>query len=224
MPYIVCAEETERRWVAHVLDLPGCFAQHRNREEAIAAIPRAIEEYIAWCARHRMRVSGLTGPMVVDEVIRAWTYEDADEVNAFFAADRPSLVEDELPEYQRLLTATREDLLASTDGLDREDLLVELPGERWPIAGILEHVANGEWWYLDRMGLASPRRELPDDPFERLDRVREHFLACLAELVKRTGVVAVAGELWSSRKVMRRALWHERDHTDHILQVRTRLR
>ena len=28
-------------------------------------------------------------------------------------------------------------------------------------------------------------------------------------------------ELWSSRKVLRRALWHERDHTQHIRQLLT---
>ena len=29
-------------------------------------------------------------------------------------------------------------------------------------------------------------------------------------------VVAVDGEFWSPRKMLRRTLWHERDHTEHI--------
>jgi hypothetical protein len=32
-------------------------------------------------------------------------------------------------------------------------------------------------------------------------------------------VTGVDGELWSPRKVLRRALWHERDHTDHLRKV-----
>jgi|GEM_PF-3187094 hypothetical protein len=36
-------------------------------------------------------------------------------------------------------------------------------------------------------------------------------------------VVGVDGEFWSPRKVLRRAIWHERDHTAHskkLLQSR----
>ena len=89
MPYVVCAEEVEDRWVAHVPDLPGCFASDKERDEAINAVPPAIQEYVAWCSGHGLHVSGISGPMVVDEVIRSWMYEDDYEVNAFFAADRP---------------------------------------------------------------------------------------------------------------------------------------
>ncbi len=224
MPYIVCAEESERRWVAYVPDLPGCFSAHRDREQAIGTIPAAIEDYIAWCARHGLRVTGISGPMIVDEVIRAWAYDDNEEVNAFFASDRPPLMQDELPEHEQLLRATRSDLLAAAEGLDARALLKEFPEERWPIAGILGHVANSEWWYLDRLGLAFPRSELPEDPFDRLEQVRAHLLASLPGLVKRISVVTVGGETWSSRKVMRRTLWHERDHAGHILQLRERLR
>jgi predicted RNase H-like HicB family nuclease len=223
MPYIVCAEEVERHWVAYAPDLPGCFATQKDREAAIGAVPAAVEEYITWCRGHGLLVSGLTGPMVVDEVIRAWAYEDDYEVNAFFASDRPAMVVDELPEIELLLRATRKDLLATVDGLEPEDLMKEFPGERWPIAGILGHVASAEWWYLDRMGLAFPQSEIAEDPFARLERVREHFLSSLPTLAKRTGVTTLSGETWSARKVLRRALWHERDHTEHVLKLRAKL-
>jgi hypothetical protein len=42
-------------------------------------------------------------------------------------------------------------------------------------------------------------------------------------LATRKGVVTLSGETWSARKVMRRTLWHERDHTAHILKLRQRL-
>ena len=39
MPYVVCAEEMDGRWIAHVPDLPGCFTSHSERDLAIAAAP-----------------------------------------------------------------------------------------------------------------------------------------------------------------------------------------
>jgi predicted RNase H-like HicB family nuclease/uncharacterized damage-inducible protein DinB len=223
MPYLVCIEENEGRWIAHVPDLPGCFVQHANLEQAIQAVPEAVETYIAWCEGHGLRISGLSDPMIVAEVIRTWESEDGYEVNAFFASDRPPLIEDELPQFERLLTATRKDLLAVVDGLDTDDLAREFPGERWSIGGVLLHVARAEWWYLDRMGLAFSSTELPDEPFKALAQVREYLLTKLPELAKRTGVVTLAGETWSARKVLRRALWHERDHTNHIEKLRSKL-
>jgi len=223
MAYMVCAEESESRWIAHVPDLPGCFVTRENREQAIQAIPGAVEAYFTWCEGHGLRVSGLSGPMVVAEVIRTWESEDGYEVNAFFASDRPPLIEDELPQLKLLLTATRADLLRAVEGLDQEDLTREFPEERWSITGILMHVARAELWYLDRMALAFPNTKLPGEHFECLAKVREYMLANLPALAKRTAVVTLSGETWSARKVMRRALWHERDHTEHIGKLRTRL-
>ena len=96
MAYIVCAEEVEGQWVAHVPDLPGCFATQKDRDSAIKAVPAAVDAYVAWCQSHGLRISGLSGPMIVSEVIRAWDYEEDNEVNAFFASDRPPLLPEEL--------------------------------------------------------------------------------------------------------------------------------
>jgi predicted RNase H-like HicB family nuclease/uncharacterized damage-inducible protein DinB len=223
MPYVVCAEEIDGRWIAHVPDLPGCFASHAERELAIGAAPKAVERYLDWCRSHGLHVSGVSGPMMVSEVIRAWRYEEDYEVNAFFAADRPPLTREEMPEYERLLGATRRDLEQVLEGLSDDDLQREFPGEEWPILGILNHVALAEQWYFDRMAIALPTRELPADPVERLVKVRDHTLANLTNLASRTGVVALSGETWSARKVMRRTLWHERDHTEHIAKLKARL-
>jgi len=71
--------------------------------------------------------------------------------------------------------------------------------------------------------LAFPNSKLPREPFECLTKVREYILANLPALAKRTGVATLSGETWSARKVLRRTLWHERDHTEHIRKLRTRL-
>jgi len=220
MPYVVCAEEMESRWIAHVPDLPGCFAAHDNRDAAIAAAPKAVEAYIAWCAASGIRISGVSPPMVVSEVVRAWQYEPEYEVNAFFASDRPPVAVDELPEYQRLLEISRRDLLQAVEGLDAESMQRPIPGERWPLEGIVHHVARSELWYLDRLGLAFSRDDLSPEPLDAIRQVRQRHLAMLTALSGQTGVVVLGGEVWSARKVLRRTLWHERDHTQHILQLR----
>jgi hypothetical protein len=99
-----------------------------------------------------------------------------------------------------------------------------LPGEQWSIEGVLEHVAKSEWWYLDRLGLAFPREGIPEDAKLFLREVHAHMLVTLPELQKRGGAVTLAGETWSARKVLRRSLWHRRDHTAHIAKLRARLR
>ncbi|NIS78749.1 MAG: DUF664 domain-containing protein [Anaerolineales bacterium] len=223
MPYIVCAEENDRRWIAHVPDLPGCYSSHTDREKAIYAIPDTIQHFMIWCESHGIHISGLAGPMLVAEVIRAWEFEDGYEVNAFFASDRPPLVKAELEEYRLLLIATRNDLKSVVSGLSENELHWEFPEERWPIQGVLMHVARAEHWYLDRLGLGFPKSEFPEDPFEALEKVRNHTLESLPSLSKFTGVVTLAGETWTARKVMRRTLWHERDHTEHIQKLRTLL-
>jgi predicted RNase H-like HicB family nuclease len=223
MPYLVCAEEVDDQWIAHVPDLPGCYFSHKDRERAIQAIPKAIEDYIAWCKSHQTMVSGLTGPMIVDEVIRCWDFEDGRRVHAFFASDRPPLFEEELSGYEQLLRASRKDLLAAVENLTTEDLIYEFPNERWPIWGILMHVARAEWFYMDRLALAFPQEESKDEPFTQLEKVRKWTLYKLPALAASKGVVTMGGETWSARKVLRRTLWHERDHTAHILELRKRL-
>jgi len=224
MAYIVCAEENQNLWIAHVPDLPGCFASNENRETAIQAIPVAIDNYLDWCKAHGIRVTGLSAPMIVSEVIRAWEFEDGHMANAFFAADRPPLIGSEINEFKLLLEATYEDLLASMEDIEPEDANKIFPGERWSIDGVLQHVAESEWWYLDRIGLAFPRDRIPADAKFFLREVHAHLLVTLPELQKRGGAVTLAGETWSARKVLRRSLWHRRDHTAHIARLRAGLR
>ncbi len=49
--------------------------------------------------------------------------------------------------------------------------------------------------------------------------VREHAYRQLVHLVGDEHVHEDNGEQWSARKLVRRMLWHERDHTRHIKQI-----
>ncbi len=115
-----------------------------------------------------------------------------------------------------MLLWSRDDLQKTIRGLSQEKLTATYPGERWSINGILSHLGGAEWWYLSRLGLAFPREQVPEEPLPRLEKVRQQLNLALRKLEGVKHVVGVDGEFWSPRKILRRALWHERDHTEHI--------
>ncbi len=82
----------------------------------------------------------------------------------------------------------------------------------------MRHVAVAEWWYCERIGGVADWNALPTDPLAALDFSRENTRRFLPTLVGDTRVVTRVDESWSARKLLRRTLWHERDHTDHIRQ------
>ncbi len=125
----------------------------------------------------------------------------------------------EIKHALKMLAWSRADLLKTVEGLSAEKLDATYMGERWSISGILGHIGGAEWWYLDRLGLAFPRADVPGEPLERLEKVRAFFNTTLPKLEGVKQVVGVDGEFWSPRKVLRRALWHERDHIDHIRKL-----
>ena len=136
--------------------------------------------------------------------------------------DKRADTEKKAAEIDEILARRRADLLKAAEGLSPEPLDRAVEGE-WSIRRILTHTGGAEWWYLDRLGLAFPREQSPNAAFERLEKVRAHFQAVLPSLAGDERVVEPAHEHWSPRKMLRRALWHERDHTAHILQFRRRL-
>ena len=73
---------------------------------------------------------------------------------------------------------------------------------------------------MDNLGLAGlERTQLSKVPEKRLAMVRVRLQEILSGLIGATLVVGKEGELWSPRKMLRRALWHERDHAQHIRKL-----
>ena len=222
----------ENRSVAWALDFPGCFAYGADSSEAPVRVVPAYLAYRSWI-RHHGGLPGLPEDRELDvKLVESWNVYWIDEdfekgpgkpyaVNAWFHEDWKPLTRAEGRRAAALLKWAREDLLAALAGLTAAELDAERPGERWSIRGIARHVANAEWWYLERLGLAGVERAaLPEDVLERLAAVRARLLHVLPDLEGLDLVVGRNGEFWSPRKLIRRALWHERDHTDHILKLR----
>lgn len=221
----------EGRSLAWALEHPGCFAYGRSGEEALDNLEFAIQEYIDWIASNDMQpwLNPTEPEIQVEETWEVYTIDEAYElaaegyeVNAWFRFDWKALSEQEIERGLKLLAWSRAALLDSVRGLGQAGLETRYPGERWSIAGILKHVGGAEWWYLDRLSLAPPRQEVPETPFERLEMVRTHLEKALSGLAGSQQVVGIDGEFWSPRKLLRRAVWHERDHTLHIRKLLNR--
>ncbi len=224
--------EFEGRSLAWALDYPGCFAYGPDASTALVRVVPALIAYQDWVGRHTAS-SWLANlgdfDVRLSEVWQVYRlnedYETVPqggyEVNAWFQSDWLPLTRTEVRRAAQLLEWTRADLLAITSDLTDAQLDAERPGQRWSIRGILAHVATAEWWYLDRLGLAGVERTaLPKDPLARLAAVRARLLAALPALEGLEQVAGKQGELWSPRKLVRRALWHERDHVNHILELK----
>ena len=217
------------RSIAWVLNHPGCFAYGGNEQESLANAFVAIREYARWLDEHEKTWI----PVDVDiepHVEQVWTdytineefdrvEKDGYDVEPFFEHDWKPLTGTDIERGLKLLAWSHADLLAVLEKLTPEQWAFKKEGERWDIAGIVNHIGGAEWWYLDRLGLAFPRAEVPKDPLERIQKVRNLMNEALPTLKAVNRVAGVDGELWSPRKVLRRALWHERDHTEHIRKL-----
>ena len=210
--YRVGIEDIEPgHWVTFAFDLPGCFSAGPSREASLAGAPAAIREHLAWLTRHGGMVPTAGAPIQLEAVeeFRSFVGEGDYIINACFADDRRPLTGGEVDQGLWLLDCTRHDLLGALG----DAAGIACPEE---VRTTLAHIAGAEWWYLDRLGLAPPREALHADVMARLDLVRSHLRRRLPELVGDDTVVTRSGEQWSARKVLRRALWHERDHTCQI--------
>jgi hypothetical protein len=218
------------RSVAWALDYPGCYAYGKNADESLAHLPAAIRAYSNWISQFGdtwvrtenidLDVSEVWNNYHINEQFdRIPPNENAYLVDSWFQHDWKPLTGLDIERALKLLSWSRAALFDTIKGLEAEKLDQTYPGERWSINGILKHVGGAEWWYMDRLGRAFPQGEVPKAPLERLEKVRAAFVELLPKLEGVKCVMGVDGEFWSPRKVLRRALWHERDHTDHIRKL-----
>ena len=220
MPYQLGVEDIEPdHLVAWVLDLPGCYSSAPTVEEAVARAPACILAYFAWRAEHGDLAASPPGEggLEVADVFHSWIGEGDYAVNAFFADDRGPLSRPEVEDALQLLDYSRRDLLAMLGQAPPERLRQPIAGEvQGSIAGILSHIAGAELWYLCSLDPTAEPGGTPEDPIERLGWVRTETRLRLPRLVGDSRVVNRVGERWSARKILRRTLWHERDHTEQI--------
>lgn len=215
----IATEDIEpNHWVAWVLDLPGCTSAAPTEEAALALCPRQIAAYFDWIAAYDPGLSLRSIDFSTQVVERFRSFYSPDEpdyyVNAFFEDDARPLEYWDVAVHGKLLDWSHRELLRLVEPAHASASLAD--EEREQIGQILSHLAGAETWYFSHLGYDLPSPKLPDDPCDRLAAVRANSIARLTALVGDDRVIVHRGESWSARKILRRALWHERDHLEQI--------
>lgn len=222
--YIVVEDIERNHFVAWVLDLPGCFCSGSSSDEAIAETPAQITAYYRWLKSHDSHL--LVPPhsisiKVIEHFTACASEEDPDYlVNGFFEDDKRPLTYWDVSIGCRILEWSRRELLHLVYSLG--SVKTEKPppiATKNKINEILSHIARAENWYFGHLLRKLDWSSLSDDPISKLEAIRSHTYKQLMILVGDTRIVINLGEKWSARKVLRRTIWHERDHTQHIAKL-----
>ena len=209
--------------LAHALTLPGCLAEGRDREEALAELPEILADWLHFLGGRGEEIpaAGCELELTVDE----WVAVDADLAggagHALFAADEVPLDAAEIDRSLQRLGDLRGPLLRRLRQLRQEDLdrveVGELTARR-----IADELARAQWWTLTRLG-ASPLAEVPERTLARLDTAMALVVQRFTEPAARvaSAPVELEGELWTPRKVLRRLLWLEWTLGGNLLRLLT---
>jgi predicted RNase H-like HicB family nuclease/uncharacterized damage-inducible protein DinB len=224
--------------MAHVLDLPGCTARGESREEALERLPDAMAAYHSWLERHGEPPAGRG--WVADERVQLQVVGesegvgpfDAGDAAALFPPDREPVSLEEMERYLRLSGHARSDLLALARPVPQALLEWQPYPGGFSIGRVLRHVGNAEEWYVSRL---VPPETLPSEweddadlpPFEFLEMERRTAIARLRQLTpQERGRVHTPSvwtrhpeEAWTLRKVLRRFLEHELEHTAQVRRI-----
>lgn len=193
----------------HALSLPGCTSEGATRDEALAALPAALGDWLALLAEVGERVP--TPDAELDLVVEEWIQSDADvaagESDVCYEADLAVLEPAEIDLLLRRLGDLRGRLLRTVRSVrDAEMDQIELPGG-FTLRRALDELARAQWWTLSRLG-SSPMAEVPEKTLGRLDTAMALVLQRFTEMSpeERSTALEIEGELWSPRKVLRRLL------------------
>jgi predicted RNase H-like HicB family nuclease/uncharacterized damage-inducible protein DinB len=212
--YLECDEETlkEGGYLAHIPAIPGCVGRGLSKREAVARCEETLRSYLALLIH-----SGASGvPRETDKL----GLEVHDCAGPTFQTDYNPLMPNEAEQLAQWLDVSRDELLETVSGLSEGALDYKPNPNVWSIRETLQHIANSDWWYTQRL------HHWPADLFERLAATRELVKSSLRGLTdrERDQVNVHQGEEWTARKVARRALEHEREHLAQVRELVERYR
>lgn len=213
--------KVEGRTLAWALDYPGVFTYGNDDAEALMRMPREMLRFENWLNLHTdqpwVQLEGLD--MHIDEtfeVSSVWYDGKTHGVHSFFQSDMVPLTGKDVRKALLIFIWQREELLAGVETLPEQVLKHEFEGQRCTIEGILEHIARVEKWYFSRMGMEVTLPVENGNPLHLLEISSAATNHYLPQLIGFDQVFEHHQEKWSARKLVRRLLWHQRDHIDHI--------
>jgi predicted RNase H-like HicB family nuclease len=208
-------------WVVSIFDLLGCFSSGCTEQEAVGQAPDCARAYFAWLGSKDGNPAPFDDPVEVAIIERIALHPSAADpgrmVHGFFEEDRRPLRLWDVDMILRLLEWNRQDLLERIASIPHGGIETPVNDPTWKtVKGLLEHIYGAEQWLLHNLGLDLDRADMPRGTMERMDAVRRRLLQVVPDLAESEEVREVDGELWSPRKMVRRALWHERDHAQQL--------
>lgn len=221
----------EGRSLAWALDYPGCYAYGNDETEALIFLPRTLLAYEQWIQIHTNDLWFDFDTIDLRVVEKFTTFRlnvdytpalpgEGYEINAWFIDDWRPISAIEIERALQIFHWQRDELLAGLSTLDPEILEKHYPDQRWNILGIAKHIANAELYYLHRLNLTNlTRADLSPDFEVRLAQTAALIEQQFPGFVDKVYVVGIEGEFWSFRKIIRRTLWHQRDHIEHIKEL-----
>jgi uncharacterized damage-inducible protein DinB/predicted RNase H-like HicB family nuclease len=234
-PYHVYIEAGKSGAMAHVAELPGCFALGSSASQAAAAIPAAIIGFLAWLKTHREPIvpeAYVSRPTMLDisvvEVQEEGAPLAAGSRAALFLFDQVPWDDYKLERTLRWLQYSRADLLSRIEDLSEDDLRQRRIVPDRTLWDTLRHISDAEFGYITRItgpldGKESISDEEPADLHERLLAIRDIFVRYARSLPadRRSEIIyptwtARPDEPWTLAKSLRRALEHEREHLAEI--------
>jgi hypothetical protein len=207
---------------AWVLDLPGCFAFGVSAEEAVARLRVAVPDYYRWLSLQDAETPTMSGDIAItvrEQV--AVTEHGLHQVRAFFTPDAAPLADEDLDWGLALMSYAHTDLMRLAQRLD-DAALDWLPDSQSRSARqIIDHLAQMEVWLATRLDPSQQVpiiTELPAPSVERYNQIHEQAMLRLSDAPpeQRATVTESNTERWSMRKILRRSITHEREHTEDI--------
>jgi predicted RNase H-like HicB family nuclease/uncharacterized damage-inducible protein DinB len=211
--YLETSQEAidEGGYLAHVVDLIGCAARGRTKEEALANTRAAIVEVLAVLRKHGATVPAESEPIELDV-----TETDALTLPTDYAA----LGDDELEALWERASFSRQELLDALLAVSPTMLQWRENDETWAISNILAHIAQADLWYASRLEEGGMRELI-----WRMSATRALLLQHLQNIPadQRARVTNHSGEDWTPRKAARRMLEHECEHLAQIREILKRV-
>jgi len=220
------------RCTAWCAEFPGAHVSRPRESEAVEAMPEEIASFL-YFLRHFGEEGCVTGSFecsVVERQVFNVALHPCD-TQAFFSRDRAPLTLAEQKKFLRWLGHSHTMLLDLMNGLTpgawgwkkegKEGRALGKMGGGWTIEAYLKHIASAEKWYLSNFWSGLLKLKRADDITERIALVRNQLKECFAgtTVEERKRIVDADGELWTLRKVLRRALYHERCHSKGIARL-----
>jgi predicted RNase H-like HicB family nuclease len=208
--------------LAQVTELPGCYAKGASENEALNRLYIAVPDYYRWLRMQDEETPTMSGDVAITVRERVPVTRNAlHEVRAFFTSDDEPLNDDDLDWGLALMSYAHQDFTRQLRNIDEAVLEWQPDSETRNIRQVIDHVAQAEAWLarrLDEPPTVPLITELPGPPLERLNRIHERSMIRLSKSTpeQRELVREINGERWSLRKIVRRSILNEREHTEQI--------